>query len=71
MCSNRLWAATLFTEVVDKIQIKNPLYGYEKNAIRPSHMSEETTERNKCFMELACFAYVLKSRFEARSSWLF
>ena len=70
-CSNLLKAGTLFTEVVDKMQMKNPLYGYKENAIRLSHMSEQTTERNKCFMGLACFAYVLKSRLEARSSWLF
>lgn len=36
-----------------------------------SHMSGQTTEGNKCFMGLACFAYVLKSRLQARSSWLF
>ena len=71
LCSNQIKAATLFSKVVDKIQIKSLLYGYKKNAIRLSHMSEQTTERNKCFMGLACFAYVLKSHLEARSSWLF
>ena len=71
LCSNPLKAGTLFTKVVDKIQIKNPLCGYKENAIRLSHMSEQTREGNKCFMVLACFAYDLKSRLEARSSWLF
>lgn len=70
LCSNGLLAATLFIKLVDKIQIKKLLYGYKENAIRLSHMSEQTTEWNKCFMGLACFAYILKSRFEARSSWL-
>lgn len=66
LCSNSIKAATLFFGVVDKIQIKSPLYGYKENAISLSHMSEQTTERNKCFMWLACFAYVLKSRFKGR-----
>ena len=41
LCSNSIKAATLFFGVVDKIQIKSPLYGYKENAIRLSHMSEQ------------------------------